>query len=148
MDREGRAVIDYHVGSLEADLLKVGVASAARIHWAAGADEIMTLHIREHGLRRAGGANGIDAYCREISALPVHANQCGVFSAHQMGTCRMGEDRDSAVCDERGQVFGVPGLYVADASLFPASSGVNPMLTVMALAYVVGDRLARELVRA
>ena len=38
------------------------------------------------------------------------------------------------VCDQRGAVFGLPGAYVADASLFPASSGVNPMITIMALA--------------
>jgi choline dehydrogenase-like flavoprotein len=43
----------------------------------------------------------------------------------------------NSVCDENGAVYGVKGLYVADASLFPASSGVNPMITVMALAKCV-----------
>ena len=76
--------------------------------------------------------------------LPVDANRCGVFSAHQMGTGRMGRDPRSAVCDERGQALGIAGLYVADASLFPASSGVNPMLTVMALAHIVGSGIANE----
>jgi choline dehydrogenase-like flavoprotein len=46
----------------------------------------------------------------------------------------MGSDSASAVCDENGAVFGMSGGYVADASLFPASSGVNPMITIMALA--------------
>ena len=64
------------------------------------------------------------------------------FSAHQMGTCRMGSDGSTAVCDERGQVFGVSGLYVADASAFPASSGVNPMITVMAIATCVAEGIA------
>jgi hypothetical protein len=66
-----------------------------------------------------------------------------VFSAHQMGTCRMGRDARSAVCDERGEVFGAKGLYVADASLFPMSSGVNPMVTVMGARPVCrgGDRV-------
>ncbi|MEO8580394.1 MAG: GMC family oxidoreductase, partial [Gemmatimonadales bacterium] len=57
-----------------------------------------------------------------------------LFSAHQMGTCRIGLDRASAVCDPTGAVFGMSGAYVADGSLFPASSGVNPMITIMALA--------------
>jgi choline dehydrogenase-like flavoprotein len=48
------------------------------------------------------------------------------------------------VCDERGAVRGVPGLYVADASLFPASSGVNPMLTIMALAHMVAQSINHE----
>ena len=50
-----------------------------------------------------------------------------------MSTARMGGRRD-AVADPEGRVRGVRGLYVADASGFPSASGVNPMLTVMALA--------------
>jgi choline dehydrogenase-like flavoprotein len=52
-----------------------------------------------------------------------------------MGTCRMG-----TVADARGQV--ADGLYVVDASLMPSSIGVNPQLTIMALAARVGDLLA------
>jgi len=59
-----------------------------------------------------------------------------------MGTCRMGADPRTSVCDEHGAVRGIGGLFVADASLFPASSGVNPMITVMALATIVGEGLA------
>jgi choline dehydrogenase-like flavoprotein len=143
IDGEGRTVIDYRIGPMERELLQRGMATAARIHWAAGADEILTLHTRKHAIKRSEtNGRGIDAYCEAIASLPVHANHCGVFSAHQMGTCRMGADRRAAVCDERGQVNGVAGLYVADASLFPASSGVNPVLTVMALAEMVGGSLA------
>lgn len=59
-----------------------------------------------------------------------------------MGTCRMGSDRASAVCDGNGAVYGMSGAYVADASLFPASSGVNPMITIMALARYVAQRIS------
>jgi len=55
--------------------------------------------------------------------------------------CRIGADAQNAVCDERGAVRGIAGLYVADASLFPASSGVNPMVTIMALAKIVGESI-------
>lgn len=140
VDREGRAVIDYAVGRMERELLQHGIASASRAHWAAGATEIHTLHTRDHTLRRTGptASNDIEGFCQRVQRLPVHGNRCGVFSAHQMGTCRMGVDPRSAVCDERGQIHGISGLYVADASLFPASSGVNPMITIMALAHLVG----------
>jgi choline dehydrogenase-like flavoprotein len=74
-----------------------------------------------------------------VLAGPVGQNRSGVFSAHQMGTCRMGRDARSAVCDARGEVFGAKGVYVSDASLFPVSSGVNPMVTVMALAKCVAE---------
>jgi choline dehydrogenase-like flavoprotein len=47
--------------------------------------------------------------------------------------------------DGRGESFEVKGLYVADGSAFPAPSGVNPMITIMAIADLVagavGDRL-------
>ena len=144
VDSEGRAVIDYGVGKLERELLQRGLSAAARIHWAGGAEEILTLHSRKHPLTRSAvdSSAAIDAYSREVGALPVHANHCGIFSAHQMGTCRMGSDHRASVCDENGQVHGIPGLHVADASLFPASSGVNPMITIMALALVVGERIA------
>ncbi len=148
IDREGRAVVDYTVRRMERELLQEGIATAARVHWAAGATEIHTLHARDHTYRRSGGRFlDIDAYCAAVARAPVTANRCAIFSAHQMGTCRMGTDRRGSVCDEHGQVHGMLGLYVADASLFPASSGVNPMITVMALAHLVGSHVAQGSVR-
>ena len=45
------------------------------------------------------------------------------LSMHQMGTCRMGASPDSSVADAHGQCWDVAGLYIADASCFPTSSG-------------------------
>lgn len=146
IDREGRPVIHYTIGSLERRLLQLGLATAARIHFAAGAHEILTLHTRDHSFQRSqtGRADDIERHCRALATLPVHGNRCGIFSAHQMGTARMGADPKHSVCDERGAVRDVRGLHVADGSLFPASSGVNPMLTIMALATVVAERIAQS----
>jgi choline dehydrogenase-like flavoprotein len=41
------------------------------------------------------------------------------------------------------EVFGNSGAYVADASLFPSASGVNPMVTIIALAHRIGKGLVR-----
>jgi choline dehydrogenase-like flavoprotein len=46
------------------------------------------------------------------------------------------------VADPDGKVWGVHGLYVTDASAFPTASGVNPMLTAMALAMRTSERMA------
>jgi choline dehydrogenase-like flavoprotein len=89
----------------------------------------------------ASGAS-LDDFCERVLRAPVDANRSALFSAHQMGTCRMGRGADTAVCDADGQVFGVTGLFVADASAFPASSGVNPMISVMALAHHTAGRIA------
>ena len=63
-------------------------------------------------------------------------------SAHQMGTCRMAVSERAGVVDPRGKVFGTDNLLVADASVFPSASGVNPMVTNMA----ISDYISRELV--
>lgn len=51
---------------------------------------------------------------------------------HPMGTCRMGTDPRTSVVDAECRVRGQPGIYVADASVFPSSLGINPALTVAA----------------
>ncbi|KAF6266548.1 GMC oxidoreductase-domain-containing protein, partial [Scenedesmus sp. NREL 46B-D3] len=63
---------------------------------------------------------------------------------HQMGSCRMGSTPRSSVCDASGQCWQVAGLYVADASLFPTPSGVNPMITVYGLAHLVASGIAQR----
>lgn len=141
IDDQGRAVIHYAVGPMERYILQRGTVAAARIHHAAGASAIHTVHARDLTWRRDDDRRGFERFCAEIARAPVHGNRAAVFSAHQMGTCRMGSDRRGSVCDEHGAVRGVRGLYVGDASLFPASTGVNPMLTVMALAELIGEGL-------
>jgi cholesterol oxidase len=55
-------------------------------------------------------------------------------TAHILGGAVMGRDAGEGVVDARHEVFGHPGLYVADASVIPANLGVNPSLTITALA--------------
>ncbi len=55
-------------------------------------------------------------------------------SRHIMGTLRFGNDPKTSVCDAQGRLHELDNLYVADGSLFPTSSGLNPTLTIMALA--------------
>lgn len=66
-------------------------------------------------------------------------------SAHQMGTCRMSAKPKDGVVDEKGRVWGTRGLYVADASVFPSASGVNPMVTTMAIADWIAMGVCEEL---
>jgi choline dehydrogenase-like flavoprotein len=71
---------------------------------------------------------------RDLLARPVSKASMQVYSIHLMGTARMSEDPRRGVTDSFGAVHGVPGLFVADASLFPGPLGINPMETVIALA--------------
>jgi len=58
------------------------------------------------------------------------------------GTCRMGADPSRSVIGPRGEVHGVKGLFVADASVFPGPLGVPPQMTVMALAARTAEAIA------
>ena len=57
----------------------------------------------------------------------------------------MGSDPNQSVVGETGESHEVRGLYVADTSAFPTSSGVNPMITIMAIADHVARALAESL---
>ncbi|KAK8063012.1 GMC oxidoreductase [Apiospora hydei] len=66
--------------------------------------------------------------------------------AHQMGSCRMSRKEEDGVVDPWGKVWGVAeGLYVADASVLPSATGVNPMVTTMAVADWIARGVAEDL---
>lgn len=58
----------------------------------------------------------------------------GLFTAHPLGGCVMGETRETGVVDPRGEVHGVPGLWVADGAIVCSALATNPSYTISALA--------------
>ena len=100
----------------------------ARLHRARGAREIFTFHWDE--LRWRDG-DDFDAYVERLRVAPY---DCTAYSAHQMGSCRLGADPAASVADGRGELHDVTGVWVGDAAALPTAPGVNPMLTIMALA--------------
>jgi len=71
---------------------------------------------------------------QRLGVVGIRPSEIATSTVHLMGTARLGTDPTSDVCDPTGAVYDTADLYVADASLFPAPLGVNPMLTIMALA--------------
>jgi choline dehydrogenase-like flavoprotein len=90
----------------------------------------------------------LDAFGKKLADTPQHqfaldqGNDTIIGVSHPLGGCRMGKDATQGVADEFGRVFGYDGLYIADASLIPTSLGVNPSLTISALAL----RIARQII--
>jgi choline dehydrogenase-like flavoprotein len=137
--KDGEPVIDYVVSVYDRRHLLHGIAQAARVHLAAGARSVLSLHTRRTRLDRTAAGTLDERQFREFERqLERHGmapNRLMVFTAHQMGTCRMGSDPRQAVVDGNHEVHGVRGLFVCDGSVFPSPSGVNPMLSIMALSH-------------
>ncbi len=138
IDTQGEPVVRYTNGDLERRLLERAMVESARIHAAAGAKRVFTLHTPP--LEREAAA--VDELVAEIARRGVATNRVALFSAHQMSSCRIGTARAASVADPEGQVWGVRGLFVTDASAFPSAAGVNPMMTVMALARRTATRMS------
>lgn len=150
----GRVRIDYALDGAGVATLRHAMVSMAGIVRAAGARQIVAVGTppRWHG--RSGFTPGQEARSfavfedalRDFDFAP---NRGSLFSAHQMGSVRMGSSVADHPCDPEGRVrtragTPVPGLYVGDGSLFPTAVGVNPMVTIMALARRVARTIAAE----
>ncbi|MEY4609543.1 MAG: hypothetical protein RL625_1760 [Gemmatimonadota bacterium] len=135
--RDGSLSIRYRLSAADARHLEEGMVAAARIHFAAGARSVITGHTPHITLEH-------DAQVDRLRGRPMGANQIALFSAHVNGTARLGADRTSSGCDPHGEVWGAPGVFVADGSLLPTAPGVNPQETIMAIVTLIADRIARR----
>ncbi len=129
--------IAYRLRREDARALRFGIARAAEIHFAAGALEVYPQLARAPRL----GPSEVS----RIERGRARAGELRLEAFHPMGTARMGADPRSCVVAPSGECHDVPGLYVVDASLFPTSLKVNPMLTIMACARRIATTLAQRL---
>jgi len=145
IDRQGKLQVAYHLHDYDRRHMLRGLAEGARIHQAAGAHSVHFPHGSHKAWHKDSGPE-LEVLLEQMPQWGWQPNQFALFSAHQMGTCRMGGQRQTHPVSPSGEFWQVQGLYVADASLFPASSGVNPMLTIMGLAHYVaqGIKLAHQ----
>jgi choline dehydrogenase-like flavoprotein len=132
--RRGYPRITYQLGPRDRDNVRRSVEAAARLHLAAGATQVRTLHMVPTIVRS-------EADLARLRTANYGPNDMQLFSAHVNGTCRMGTNPATSGVGPDGQRFGVRGLYVADGSLLPTAPGVNPQETVMAMASLVADEL-------
>ncbi len=145
VDSSGRPRLHYCLSPVDAKHLQAGIEAGLRIVAAAGAVEIGTLHCGLPEFRPDGDAAALEDYLRRVRQAGTTVNKLGLFSAHQMGTCRMGGERAYSVVDHTGQSWETPNLFVADASTFPTASGVNPMITIQAIAYKTAQYIKTRL---
>jgi choline dehydrogenase-like flavoprotein len=130
-----RPHIEYGLEDGDARLLARGVRHCAEVLFAAGAQRVVVPYLPEATIFGPGDD------LAEIERRGVRAGGVQMASTHPQSTCRMGGDPRTSVVNAWGEVHGVPGLFVADMSVFPTSLGAPPQITTAALA----DRTARHL---
>jgi choline dehydrogenase-like flavoprotein len=134
----GRARVSYRLSEADAATIRFGIARAAEMLFAAGAVEVYPQLAGLPVLSRAQGTSAIEGGSFRVADLRLEA-------FHPMGTAAIGARASDAVVSPSGETHDVEGLYVADASIFPGSLGVNPMLTIMACARRIAAGLAERL---
>ncbi len=129
--------VSYQLTERDADRVVRGIQRSAELMFAAGARRVLLPFEGAPEVRDPAGL-------QDLLARPVDKKSIELFTVHLMGTARMSEDPRRGVVDSYGAFHGVPGLFVADASLFPGPIGVNPMETILALVTRNAQRLIEQ----
>ncbi|HEX9864745.1 MAG TPA: GMC family oxidoreductase, partial [Acidimicrobiia bacterium] len=141
--KDGSPVWKYRISRFDQGHVRVGVRRAAEMLAESGAKEVITSSIR--AVRWVPASGSLETFMEDADAIGYGPNRTSYFSFHQMGSARMGSDPATAVVDVNNETHDTGGLYVMDGSCFPTASGVNPMLSIAAVAHrgatILADRM-------
>lgn len=143
LDGEGQPVPVYGLHPYDGGHLQQGMLQAIRLHRAAGARVILSPHSRPEVFRQ--GDRDFEGYLERVKDLQLAPNTFGLFSAHQMGSCRISGDRRRGVVRPDGETWDLENLYVADGSVFPSACGVNPMIPITTTSHFLAQRIKSKL---
>lgn len=124
----------YRLTDYDHERLLEGAKRLAELHFAMGATKVLLPFAHMH---LAHSADELE----KITPQNIKKSSLDMFTVHLMGTAQMGQRPEHSVVDRTGQLWDLPGCYVADASLFPSAVGVNPQVSIMALAMIVASRI-------
>ena len=135
-ERAGRVEIRYDLGREDVATFKRGVELLCELYTAAGAHTLLP-PVEGVGELRAGDLE-------PLRSRELRAHHLTLMAFHPLGTARADARPAHGVVDGDLKLHGAEGVYVADGSVVPSSIGVNPQITIMALA----TRLAYHLLGA
>lgn len=128
----------YAIKNIDMEKFKRAIAYTARIFFAAGAKLVFTPISSKPVLTSMQEVE-------EFLKLSIKPNQMEIMAFHPLGTCRMGRSTRTGVVNPEGESFEIKNLFVTDASIIPTSLGVNPQLTIMALATMIAENISNKL---
>ncbi|HEX2568197.1 MAG TPA: GMC family oxidoreductase [Polyangia bacterium] len=125
---------DLATGRLHLQPSPGGLPDDVQVDWHSGDSELHYERLRD-AMRRIAQALGGELIENPLSLFRRY------ISVHPVGGCPIGDDPDHGVVDAHtGEVFGYPGLYVADGSIMPTAIGPNPSLTIAGMAELYAER--------
>ena len=134
----GRASVTYELTKKELKIVAKGTEVLGKMWFRLGARKIVIPHRRLSIIEKE---QDIPKFVAEILNDPKNLL---VGSAHPQSGNRIGTDPADSVVDPDCKVHGFQNLFVCDASVFPTSVGVNPQITVMAIASIVAARIIKD----
>ncbi|KUI06164.1 GMC family oxidoreductase [Mycobacterium sp. IS-3022] len=142
VDADGNAVVNYALtDEVDVRIAHRSIEAQIRLHAAAGAREVVPFAATA---RRWRAGDDLDEFIAEMQRLPLGVGGHRLFSAHQMSSCRMGTDPATSVADPLGELHDTPGVYIGDASALPTATGVNPMISTMAMAHRTAETISQS----
>ncbi len=147
VDQDGQPISHYSLSAFDRKHLRQGFIGAARILEASGAELIFSPHAKWCAYE-PGRRGSLVSLIQDMDSAGWDAAQLALFSFHIMGTARMGGSPKTSATNPEGQVWEARNLYVMDGSAFPSASGVNPMISIEAIALHNASALASRLLRA
>jgi choline dehydrogenase-like flavoprotein len=136
-DVAGQPAITYSITREDRDRLHTGMVRMLEILVAAGADQLYAGRLTWPKLAPDELA--------KFRASPPSPSELVLASYHPLGTCKLGRDARTSVVGLDHQAHDVRALYVVDGSTVPSALGVNPQLTIMAMATRAAERIAAAL---
>jgi len=128
---DGSANLTYEFADVDLQNMRDGLKLTVDVLLAGGVKKLLV------PIAGAGWVENRQAALDAIDRASIRDYQL-LYAAHPMATCRMGASIDTSVIGPTGEAHGLPGLHIADSSIFPTSLGVNPQWTTMVMATVIG----------
>jgi choline dehydrogenase-like flavoprotein len=164
VDASGYPRLHYSISPRDRNSMIKGIIAGLRALEAAGATKLMTLLNSEKGrcslppasqtpgaerssARDTDRSEVFEAYVQRMEAIGVPPLSMPTFSAHQLGTASMGVGSTTSVVDPLGESWEVEGLFVCDGSVLPTSTGVNPMISIEAVAYFIAEGIRQKVAK-
>ena len=142
--RDGEPVVRYKLSEFDAGHLRTGIDGAAQILEAAGARRIFSSHAKWVAYQ-PGRSGSREQFMADADGAGYGSGHVSLSSFHIMGSARMGGSPAMSACDPTAQTWDVRDLYVLDGSAFPTASGVNPQISIQAIAHMSARALAARL---